>query len=280
MGTVGGAGSVGTHPRLRLNSDSASVPPFTRLLPANDLDAYRHRLDALRQRSEVQVELLGHAHGHPIERVRLPSLGPKKLSVIITAGVHGNEPCGPGAAMLLIDQLLTDPQLRKGVEFTIIPMANPRAYDANMRRTPENVDMNRVFLNDDNLPEEVKVIKDSIDPGSYDLALDLHSGKASRNGFWTLHRNSESLLAPAIKRFGKRWALLSGDTKPYTMSSPGVGTSKNRSTLKDFFIERGAQWSVTLEAPGSLSYPAQVLGQNDMVHEILREARSRTRVLS
>lgn len=279
-GTVSDGSSAGVHPRLRVNSGVPAVPPLTTLLAANNLAAFRQRMDALANRPELTVNTLGVAHGHAIEAVKIPSVGPKSLSVVITAGVHGNEPCGPGAAMLLIDQLLAQPELRTGIEFTIIPMANPRAYASNNRRTPENIDMNRVFMNDDGLPKEVSIIKNSIDDGAYDLALDLHSGKASRNGFWTLHRNAENILAPALKKFGQRWNLLSGDTKPYTMSHPGVGTSKNKSTLKDFFIERGAKWSVTLEAPGSISYPAQVLGQNDMVHEILREARRQSATLA
>ena len=274
------SGTAGTHPRLRLLDAPPSVPPFAKILPAHDLAAYRQRISQLGQRSEVTVNVLGTAHGHAIKAVKLASVGPKQLSVIITAGVHGNEPCGPGAAMLLIDQLLAQAELRKGLEVTVIPMANPRAYAAKSRRTPENVDLNRVFLADQDIPPEVSIIKDAIAHGAYDLALDLHSGKASRNGFWTLHRNAKNLLAPALKRFGTRWTILSGKTKPYTMSHPGVGTSKNRSTLKDFFIERGVKWSVTLEAPGSISYPAQVLGQNDLMHEIIREAQTQKRSLS
>ena len=120
-------------------------------------------------------------------------------------------------------------------------MVNPRGYAQNNRRTPEDVDLNRVFLSDEpELPKEVTVVRNALSRESFDLALDLHSGSTRRNGFWTLHRNAEDILAPAMARFGTRWSLLSGDTKPYTMSHPGVGTSKNRSTLKDYFIKAGA----------------------------------------
>ena len=37
----------------------------------------------------------------------------------------------------------------------------------------------------------------------------------------------------------------------------------------------GAKWSVTLEAPGSVSYVDQVLGENEAMHEIIAEARAR-----
>jgi len=263
--------------RLRVATPASAVPAFSQILPANDLSAYRRRIDAYRQQNNLSVRTIGEVQGESIEMIKLPSVGPKQLSVVITGGVHGNEPCGPAAALLLIDQLIARPELREGIEFSIVPMVNPRGYSQNHRRTPEDVDLNRVFLSDEPaLPKEVTLVRDALSRESFDLALDLHSGSSRRNGFWTLHRNAEDLLASAMARFGTRWSLLSGDTKPYTMSHPGVGTSKNRSTLKDYFIKAGAKWSVTLEAPGSLDYMAQVLGQNDMVHEIVTEAKSKS----
>ena len=54
-----------------------------------------------------------------------------------------------------------------------------------------------------------------------------------------------------------------------------MGTSTNRSTLKDFVYAQGTPRTVTLEAPGSLDYMQMVLGENAMVHAIVGELRAR-----
>lgn len=247
------------------------VPRGVAILKPHDLDAIYARIEALRADPRVTVDDLGAAHGHPLHGIRLTDPGPgPKLKVLITAGVHGNEPCGPGAAMLMLEQLLAEPRRLEGLDVTLIPVINPRGLRARTRRTPEDVDINRVCGQAD-APVEAQLTVAYLKGKRHDLALDLHSGAEKRNGFWVLHRNAEDLLGPAMKKLGARWPLLSGDTKPYKMSSPGVGTSKNRSTLKDFIFDQGTPRTATLEAPGSLDYLQQVLGQNAMLHDIIGE---------
>ena len=244
------------------------------IVGAHDFDAIRARIDSLKNRTDLVVEKLGEVDGKPIEAIHLPALstGPEKLTLIVTGGVHGNEPCGSGAAILFLEQLLANPELREHVAVTIVPVVNPRALVIGTRRTPEDVDLNRHFRDDHDAPAEVGILKTMLQDRDYDLALDLHSGKAKRNGFWVLHRDSEEILKPAFEKFTKEWPVLHRDTAPYTMETPGIGVSSSTDTLKDLHIENGVKWSVTVEAPGSVSYLDQVLGENDLVHGILAEA--------
>jgi hypothetical protein len=69
--------------------------------------------------------------------------------------------------------------------------------------------------------------------------------------------------------------MLWGDTEPYTLDQPGLGESGNGHTLKGLGAASGARWSATFEAPGSVSYLDQVLGENDMVLETLAQLRAR-----
>lgn len=245
------------------------------LVSANDLGAIYERVDALRGRDDVGVDDLGLTEGLPVPAVRLPCTGGEaKLRVVVTGGVHGNEPCGAAAAVLLIEQLLANPRLREDMEITIIPVVNPRGLVQGSRKTPEDVDLNRVF--DGSTPTvEVDLMKGYLEDKPYDLGIDLHSGKAKRNGFWVLHRDAEELLQPAFRRFTEQWPVLHRDTKPYDMETPGIATSSSTSTLKDFHMDNGARWSITVEAPGSVSYVDQVLGENELMHEIIVEARGR-----
>lgn len=249
---------------------------LTGLVAANDLDAILSRVDAMRGRDDVEVIDLGTVGGHKVPALHFPcTSGAPKLSVVVTGGVHGNEPCGAGAATLLAEQLLANPRLLEDMEFLVVPAVNPRGLAGGTRRTPEDVDLNRVFNDATHDPAEETQLSRFLEGRSYDLALDLHSGKAARNGFWVLHRGAEGLADDAMARFGERWPLLHRDTKPYDLSSPGVATSGSTTTLKDFHAENGARWSITLEAPGSVSYTDQVLGENELMHELIAEARQR-----
>jgi predicted deacylase len=248
------------------------VPKGARLLPPNDFPALMAKVDALRADPRVEVGELGVVGGCSVPVLRLTGPGPR-LKVLITAGVHGNEPCGPAAAMLFVEQLLADAKALAGLDVTVIPAVNPRAYIANTRRVPEDIDLNRVFGAED-APAEAKNLVRYLTGRRYDLGLDLHSGSAKKRGFWTLHRGARDLLVPAMGRFAERWPVLRKDTKSYTITDPGVGTSTNRSTLKDFVHDQGTPRTVTLEAPGSLDYTQMVLGENQMVHHILAELRA------
>ena len=71
--------------------------------------------------------------GGPMRILQLPSRGARRLNVLLTAAVHGNEPAGPAAALQLISRLLGTAgnhagdtagavvarQLRDAVSFTV-----------------------------------------------------------------------------------------------------------------------------------------------------------------
>src|SRR6185369_5099560 len=113
-------------------------------------------------------------------------------------------------------------------EFVIVPLVNPRGMAEHTRQTPEGVDLNRVFSDDGEAPQEVQHLgKLLAAEKTFDLALDLHSGMAGRNGFWVLHKDSADLMGPAVDRFKKHWPVLTGTAGSYDMAQPGIGESSN-----------------------------------------------------
>jgi predicted deacylase len=243
------------------------------IVKANDYQEILSRSGALQDRPELEVEELGQVGGQPIHSLHFACKNePPKLRLFVSGGVHGNEPCGAAAAMLLVEQLLADPSLLQEVSVTIVPVVNPSGLARGTRRNETDVDLNRQFQVGSDAPEEVRLISNALRAHPPDLAVDFHSGKAKRDGFFALHENAEHLLAPAFEEAGKRFPLLRRETKPYHLTSPGVAVSKPGQTLKSFAIELGAKWAVTLEAPGSVSYLDQVLGQNELLHAIVEQA--------
>jgi len=231
---------------------------------ASDLDAH----------PDVTTEYLGWVGPHRVPALQLKPFGPgPHTKVLITAGVHGDEPCGPAAALLLAEQLLAHPGLRDGLAITIVPVVNPIGYAHGTRRNPDGVDINRTFDGAPGGPEETQLIEGLFSREGFAVALDLHSGTATRNGFWVLHAGGRQELGAALSRMGQRWPLLYGETGPYDLSQPGLGESTNADTLKGLADRHGAKIAATLEAPKSVSYLDRVLGEVDLVGEILAEVR-------
>ncbi|MFH1808389.1 MAG: succinylglutamate desuccinylase/aspartoacylase family protein [Pseudomonadota bacterium] len=247
-----------------------------RVVPANDVRGVHRRIDELASLPGVQREHLGSVDDWPLDALHLPCTSPPPaLRLLVTGGVHGNEPCGPSAALLLAECVAANPTLRGRIDLTVIPLLNPRALDAATRRTPEGLDLNRAFRDGPDAPSEVRAVAGLLDQHTYDLALDLHSGKAKRNGFWVLHHGARDLMEAAMRRFDERWPVLNGNTRPYRMAVPGVGESGNDDTLKNFVARRGVPETATVEAPASVGFLDQVLGEVDLVQHILVEALAR-----
>jgi predicted deacylase len=250
-----------------------------RVVNAHDFVAVTAAMNALRERDDVDVKILGvTAAGLPIDVARFPSrTQPPALRVLVTGGVHGDEPCGAGAALLLAEQLAANPAMRGDIEWVVVPVVNPDALVAGTRKNAQG-DLNRGFASAGERAEVDAMRALFASEGAFDVALDLHSGKSSRDGFWVIEqtRDSNDALAPGpVSRFSQEWPVLHSNPAPYTLSEPGVSTSANPGTLKSLAIQNGARWAATVEAPGSVAYREQVLGENDVVHQMVLEARRR-----
>lgn len=244
-----------------------------------DFGAVKARIADLEHVAGVDVRQLGDVEGEPVHRIRIPALnGEPKLRVLITGGVHGKEAAGVAGAMLAIDEILADPTRRQDVEYTVIPVVSPWGYINKKRNNPHNKNINRFFLDGPNVPEEVRIIRDTLNEGHYDLAVDLHAAKsAGSGGFFALHRGGLDLLEPAVARFRKKHPVFTGASKLYTQDSPGIYTSKNKGTLKDYMAERGTIWTYTIESPGKMRYERQVRGHAHMIRCLVDGARRATR---
>jgi predicted deacylase len=262
---------------------------LTGVVGANDIDAVTARFKRFEGQPGVVSSTLGVVDGHEVKSFTFGHTGPgavPKLKVVVTGGVHGNEPCGVGAALLIMEQLLASPALREGVSFTVVPMVNPRGYAQGTRRTPEDVDLNRHFKDAPSpISPEIEIIQRLFDPagGGFDLALDLHAGYAARDGFWLYHRDGEALATPAMQRFAQDFPALSQGSATKPLVAPGVVQTPPRDdaddepgTLKDYARDHGCRWSFTIEAPGSVSYLDQVLGEDELVFALVDQARLAT----
>jgi len=74
---------------------------------------------------------------------RLPSARAKKISrIYISAGIHGDEPAGPLAAL----RLLREDAWPEDMEILLLPCLNPVGFKHNQRENGSGIDLNRDYL--------------------------------------------------------------------------------------------------------------------------------------
>lgn len=99
--------------------------------------------------------------------------------LVAIAGVHGNEYPGPLALLELAQTL--DPASIEGT-LVLVPFANPLAYNAGTRSTPEDgVNLNRVFPGDPHGSVTLRLAHALVEGivQDADLVVDLHSAEAT-----------------------------------------------------------------------------------------------------
>ncbi|MEP4077490.1 M14 family metallopeptidase [Haloferula sp.] len=106
--------------------------------PASFLREFRAEAE---QRGFSAETLTSTANG-PVLAFTSPHAGPPAY---LSAGMHGDEPAGPLAAL----ELLRSGYFDQGMAWTICPALNPTGLAANTRENAEGIDLNRDYLRRD-----------------------------------------------------------------------------------------------------------------------------------
>ena len=122
------------------------------------------------KRLDLPIELLGTAHDYPIHQIHLASSIHTSQHVLITGGMHGDEPAGVEAVLQFLARDNT--ALLKNFSFLVIPCINPYGYVHNTRETLDGVDINRAFEAEN--VAEVVIVKKALGKTQFSLAIDFH----------------------------------------------------------------------------------------------------------
>lgn len=98
--------------------------------------------------------------------------------ILLTAGVHGDEPAGPHALLELVEGGALDPRF----SYRMWPCTNPTGYDARTRESVDACDINRTFGRGGGSPEAKAIVTANRDR-KFELALDLHEDDEA-SGFY------------------------------------------------------------------------------------------------
>ena len=150
----------------------------------------------------VPIEHIGTAHNYPIHRIHLAASTHTQRRVLITGGMHGDEPAGVEAVLQFLARDNT--ALLNNFSFVLIPCINPYGYVHGTRETRDGIDINRSFETDDIV--EVSIVKKALGQSQFSLAIDFHEDYDA-NGFYLYEGNRDEQyigteLAAAAKAIG------------------------------------------------------------------------------
>jgi protein MpaA len=114
--------------------------------------------------------------------------------VLLSAGVHGDEPAGPLALVELIEQRALDSRF----SYRIWPCSNPTGFDLRTRESVDGVDINRTFARGGSSPEAKAIVMANRDH-KYCLSIDLHEDDEA-DSFYTYEYGFDAPVFAGARR--------------------------------------------------------------------------------
>jgi protein MpaA len=122
-----------------------------------------------------------------LHRAPLISTPGSEFRIYISAGIHGDEPAGPLAAL----RLLSENRWPENAEIVFCPCLNPVGFAANTRTNGHGIDLNRDYL-DFRSPEMRAHVAWLVQQPDFDLCLCLHEDWESQ-GFYVYELNPDAM---------------------------------------------------------------------------------------
>ena len=143
---------------------------------------------------DVPIELIDTAHSYPIHQIRLASSADTPRHILITGGVHGDEPAGVEAVLQFLER--NNSTLLKKFFFLVIPCINPYGYVHNTRETFGDIDINRAFETEDIV--EVAIIKKALGQTQFAIAIDFHEDYDATGFYLYEGKRDEKYIGPDL----------------------------------------------------------------------------------
>ena len=226
------------------------------------------------QQTLGEMEAAAHQHGWDSEtffqtpEFKLLALRRKSRAthhaprVYISAGIHGDEPAGPLAAL----RLLRENNWPDNLDIWLCPCLNPAGFKLNCRENAQGIDLNREYLKP--VAEEITAHIAWLNrQPEFDLCLLLHEDWEA-HGFYLYEQNpgqKPSLAEPMIARVAEVCPidpneLIEGRPAQGGIIHPNVELLKTRLDWPEafFVIQHKTRLSYTLEAPSDFALQTRV----------------------
>ena len=171
-----------------------------------DYTCFTERLESLNS-SHTQIETVGVVDGYPIHRVSLEAGQGVKKSILITGGIHGDEPAGPASVLCFLERDNT--HLLQRFKFLILPCINPYGYVHNTRENKRGLDLNRLF--EETGVAEVDLVKETIGGQRFDFCIDFHEDWEAEGVYLYEAQRNERWIGPEITRQIEKIGRIDGE---------------------------------------------------------------------
>jgi protein MpaA len=191
---------------------------------------------------------------------RLAKTAPARR-VYLSAGIHGDEPAGPLAALRLLDEN----RWPENLDVSFCPCLNPLGFARNCRENAKGIDLNREYLKP--VAEEIAAHIAWLQrhPG-FDLCLLLHEDWES-HGFYVYEQNPDhhpSLAEPMVDAIARvcpidRSDVIEGRPAQGGIIRPSLDLKTRPQWPEAFFlISYKTRLSYTMEAPSDFALGTRV----------------------
>ena len=156
---------------------------------------------------DVPIERIGTVHNYPIYQIPLAPIIDTPKHILITGGMHGDEPAGVEAVLQFLERDNT--ALLNKFSFLIIPCINPYGYVHNTRETLDGIDINRAFETEE-VPE-VAIVKKALGQIQFSLAIDFHEDYDATGFYLYEGKRDEKYIGPKLAAAAKTIGAIDPD---------------------------------------------------------------------
>lgn len=146
-------------------------------MAARDYNTLIRRIEAAASLPNAKVEQIGSFNSegrrYPMYCVTIGEHSSSRKSVMIDAGIHGDEPAGVEAALSFVEQSASNESLLARCTFTVLPCNNPTGWELDTRENIRGIDLNREF-NILRPAAEAKIIAQALTGKCFDLVFEMH----------------------------------------------------------------------------------------------------------
>ncbi|AIA30931.1 MAG: uncharacterized protein C75L2_00380043 [Leptospirillum sp. Group II 'C75'] len=125
---------------------------------------------------------------------------PENPRVLLSAGIHGDEPAGPHSVLSLLRAWKETPlsAFLQDINLDLFPMINPSGLEKNTRENATGIDLNREFAKG-HPAHEVRLLMNDLRHRRYDLSVEFHEDIDAR-GFYLYEHfpDTKDPFAPSI----------------------------------------------------------------------------------